>query len=77
MKEYWFNELGYFTKPVVEQIKRIMDGTTFMNFEVCYSNYAGNYTLGVKTAYDDTEEEIKQFFLNAVLHYLVGSAIRP
>ena len=30
MKEYWFNELGYFTKETVENIKKNLDGATYM-----------------------------------------------
>ena len=70
MKEYWFEELGFFTEPIVKQIKKVMDRRTFMKFEVCYSNMHGNYTLGVKTNDDATEEDIKCFFLNAALTIL-------
>lgn len=42
MKEYVFTELGFFTKDSCERIKKAMDGRTFMNFKVEYSNCAGN-----------------------------------
>lgn len=70
MKEYVFTELGYFSKEVCEKIKKAMDGKTFMNFKVEYSNCAGNCTLFICTDYEDTEENIKNFFINAAFSYL-------
>ena len=70
MKEYVFMELGYFTKDTCERIKKAMDGRTFMNFKISWSNCAGNCTLIVATDYNDTEEHIKQFFLFAALSEL-------
>lgn len=72
MKEYVFTELGYFTKDSCEKIKAAMDGRTFMNFKVEYSNCAGNYTLIICTDYEDTEENIKNFFLHCVLEALAS-----
>lgn len=70
MKEYVFEELGFFTKDTCERIKKAMDGRTFMNFKISWSNCAGNCTLIVATDYNDTEEHIKQFFLFAALSEL-------
>lgn len=70
MKEYVFTELGFFTKDICERIKKAMDGRTFMNFKISWSNCAGNCTLIVATDYNDTEEHIKQFFLFAALSEL-------
>ena len=70
MREYVFTELGYFSKQTCEKIKKAMDGRTFMNFKVEYSNCAGNYTLIICTDYEDTEENIKNFFLHCVLEVL-------
>ena len=70
MKEYWFNELGYFTKGTVENIKNHLDGTTYINIKVIYSNCCGNYTLGVSTDYEESEQEIKNFFLACALTHL-------
>lgn len=50
MKEYVFDELGYFSKQTCEKIKKAMDGRTFMNFKVEYSNCAGNYTFNTYNA---------------------------
>lgn len=69
-REYTFAELGYFSKQTCEKIKKAMDGKTFMNFKVEYSNCAGNYTLIICTDYEDTEENIKNFFLHCVLEVL-------
>jgi hypothetical protein len=70
MKEYVFEELGFFTKDTCERIKKAMEGRTFMNFKISWSNCAGNCTLIVATDYNDTEEHIKQFFLFAALSEL-------
>ena len=67
MKEYWFNELGYFTKETVENIKKNLDGATYMNFKVIYRNCCGNYALGICTDYEGSEQEIKNFFLACAL----------
>lgn len=67
MKEYVFTELGFFTKDSCERIKKAMEGRTFMNFKISWSNCAGNCTLIVATDYEDTEEHIKSFFLYAAL----------
>lgn len=66
MKEYVFSELGYFTTSQCEEVKAKFDGKTFMNFKIGYSNQAGNCTLIVSTDYQDTEQEIKAFFLNCI-----------
>lgn len=71
MKEYVFTELGYFTKNTCEKIKTALDGTTFMNFKISYSNCAGNCTLIVATDYEETETEIKNFFLACALQHII------
>ena len=70
MKEYVFEELGFFNEDTCERIKKAMDGRTFMNFKVEYSNCAGNCTLIICTDYEDTEENIKNFFLHCALEAL-------
>lgn len=69
MKEYWFNELGYFTKETVENIKKNLDGATYMKFKVIYNNCCGNYRLGICTDSEESEQEIKNFFLACALTY--------
>lgn len=70
MKEYVFNELGYFTESDCKRIATAMNGTTYMKFKVSYSNCAGNCTLIVETNYEATEQEIKNFFLAAALSHI-------
>lgn len=70
MKEYTFTELGFFTESACKRIAEAMNGTTFMNFVVNYSKCAGNCTLIVKTDYDGTEQEIKNFFISAALNHI-------
>jgi len=69
-REIWFDELGFFNKRDIDNIKRVLDGKTFMNFEVISSNQAGNYTLGVVANSDESDDEIKNFFLNVALSNL-------
>lgn len=70
MKEYVFEELGYFTETVCQRIKNAMDGATFMGFEISWSNHAGNCTLVIATDYEGSEQEIKNFFLACALHHI-------
>lgn len=72
MKEYIFTELGYFTEKECENIKNALDGKTYMNFSITWSNCAGNCTLIVRTNYEDTEENIKRFFFHVALSELAS-----
>ena len=65
--EIFFEELGYMSKNQCENIKKVMNGKTYMNFEVIYSNFAGNCILGCKTNYEASESEIKNFFLASLI----------
>lgn len=67
LKEYPLPELGYFTVKEAERIAEIMRGKSYMKWEIGYCNLAGNCTLVIKTEYDETPEEIKNFFLWGVL----------
>ena len=54
MKEYSFSELGYLSAQDCEAIATALNGKSFMNFQVRYSNYAGNCTLNVSArCYDN------------------------
>ena len=68
MKEYIFSELGYLSVQDCEAIATALNGKSFMNFKISYSNYAGNCTLIVvvdeNTAETYTEAEIKSMFLH-------------
>ena len=73
MKEYWFENLGFFSEETCKKIKEKLDGKSFMKFEVIYSNCAGNCTLGVKTSYEDCENTIRNFFLYCLISELTRS----
>ena len=68
MKEYIFSELGYLSVQDCKAIATALNGKSFMNFKISYSNYAGNCTLIVvvdeNTAETYTEAEIKSMFLH-------------
>lgn len=65
MKEYSFSELGYLSAQDCDALATALNGKSFMNFQVRYSNYAGNCTLIVEADADDyTEEEVKSMFLH-------------
>ena len=67
MNEYSFSELGFFCEQTLRKIKEKMDGATYMNFPVKWSNCAGNCNLIVTTDYDAPEQEVKNFFLHCAL----------
>ena len=67
MKQYIFEELGYFCETDCKKIQQAMNGKTFMNFTVKYSNYAGNCTIIAETDYEESEENIKNFFLHCLI----------
>lgn len=59
--------MGYFTKREIEGIRKVMQGRTYMKFDVGAGNYAGNCTLIVRTDYEASEEDVKGQFLNCAL----------
>lgn len=67
MKEYTFEELGYFDERQCKAIKDAMQGKTYMNFNIKWSNCAGNCTLIICTDYEGKESKIKNFFLHCAL----------
>lgn len=71
MKEYSFSELGYLSAQDCDTLATVLDGKSFMNFKVTYSNYAGNCTLIVvvdeNTAETYTEAEIKSMFMHVAM----------
>lgn len=70
MREYIFEELGFFSIKECERIKECLQGKTYMNFDIAWSNNVGNCTLIIKTDYNDTEEKIKNFFIGYALRSL-------
>ena len=69
--EYALTELGYFTETECQRIKEIMDGKTYMDFLVRWSNCAGNCTLIVKTNYEADATEIKNFFISCFMREVI------
>ena len=76
--EIWFEDLGYFSKGDCETLKEKVKGS-YYNLNVIYSNYAGNYTIGVTTDYDyeaygmtreELEQEVKIMFVHKVIDAL-------
>lgn len=68
MREYSFTEFGYLSAQDCEALATALNGKSFMNFKVSYSNYAGNCTLIVAvdttTAEQYTEAEIRSMFMH-------------
>lgn len=71
MKEYVFTELGYFDETTCERIKNALESKTFMNFKISWSGKGGNCTLIIETDYEETEQEIKNFFLAFALQHII------
>lgn len=49
MKEYTFEELGYFTERECQAIKDSLQGHSYTNFDIVWSNQAGNCILILRT----------------------------
>lgn len=66
---------GYFTQKQCESIKSKMQGKTFFNFDISYSNFAGNCTLIVKSDNDEeyTSQDLKEMFIHCCLSQLSES----
>lgn len=59
---------GYFTKEQCERIKEVLQGKTYMNFDISYSNCgAWNCNLFVKVSDKYSEQEVKDFFFYVAL----------
>ena len=67
MREYVFEELGYFLETECNAIKDALQGKSYMKFDISWSNVCGNCTLIVSTDYEDEPQNIKNFFLNLAL----------
>lgn len=66
---------GYFSKEQCEAIKVKMKGKTFFNFDISYSNKAGNCTLIVRSNNTNyTPEELKDMFIYACISELADGA---
>lgn len=57
MEELYFDKLGNFTEKDCKNIKKMMDGSTFYNYSVGWSNWASNCNLVVKADCGDEDKE--------------------
>lgn len=62
---------GYFTEATCEKIKAKMDGKTFMNFEICFSNCCGNCSLIVRGE-AGSKKELQEMFFHYALTMLAA-----
>lgn len=68
MTELYLGNLGYYTEQSCEDIKKMMDGKTFYDFNVGWSNYAGNCSLIVKSNCGDEDyQDAKDTFLSTAI----------
>lgn len=67
MRQVAFENLGFFSERTCKRIKEKLEGQTYMNFHIEWSNMAGNCTLIVSTKSDESEEDIRNLFLARAL----------
>lgn len=77
VKSYCFPELGYFSKRQLLRIKELLEGKTFMRFQISWSEFGENCNLIVKTdyydkdaSYEENAQEVKNFFLYCIISAL-------
>lgn len=62
---------GFFPASTCKKIKDKMDGKTFMNFEVFFSNCCGNCSLIVRGE-AESEQELQEMFFHCALNLLAA-----
>lgn len=69
---------GYYSEKECKAIQKVMQGKTFFNFDIAYSNQAGNCTLIIKSdnTNDYTPQELKEMFIYACISELAQRAAR-
>jgi hypothetical protein len=79
--EIWMDDLGYFSKKECEILKEKISGS-YYNINVIYSNYCGNYSIGITSDYDyescdmtreEFEKEVKTMFTRLIIYALKES----
>lgn len=67
---------GYFLESQCKAIKKVMQGKTFFNFDIAYSNEAGNCTLIVRSDNTNgyTPDELKEMFIHCCISQLAEKA---
>lgn len=66
---------GYFMESQAKALVAALEGKTYMNFHVVYSNWAGNCSLQVSTTYETDKKELMEFFMHYALSAL-AQAVR-
>ena len=51
---------GYYSQTDAEKVKAILQGRSFMNFQVGIANIAGNCCISIHTDYYDDDEMTKE-----------------
>ena len=79
--EVCMDQFGYIDPRALEAIKWRFDGATYMDFEIKWSNFCGNYTLIVvadctfeseypsKEEYEEARKDVTSMFINVVLNH--------
>lgn len=67
---------GYYSEKECKAIKEVMQDKTFFNFDIAYSNCAGNCILVVKSDNQNgyTPQELKEMFIYACISELAQKA---
>jgi len=69
MKEVIMNELGFLSEQDCQRIKNAMDGKSYLQFDVVWSNCTGNCTLIVRVEDENRpDKEVKGLFLGVLSH---------
>ena len=75
MTEKIFEELGYFSDQTCKGLQKVVDGQTFYDLKVSYSNYASNCTLIVRSDHPDaTPEEVGRMMIRVAFDELAEVA---
>lgn len=71
MVEKIFEELGFFSEQTCKGLQKVLDGKTFYDLKVKYSNYASNCTLIVRSDHPDaTPDEVGKMAVRLALDEL-------
>lgn len=71
MTEKFFEELGYFSEQTCKGLQKVLDGKSFYDLKVKYSNYASNCTLIVRSDHPDaTSDEVGKMMVRLALDEL-------
>lgn len=75
MVEKIFEELGYLSEVACKTLEKVMNGKSFYDFKVKYSNFAGNCTLIVRSENEGVQpDEVGTMFLHCSVEELAHMA---